>query len=224
MDRQAAGPADAVLQRAAAPRRRVDGGRRPVRAAAADRSFYGREDLPLEDELAAELPGILNWALDGLERLAEQGRFTRPPSVDDTVRTLQDLASPVGAFVRDCCEMGADGRSRSTTSIRRGGRGPMPTATSKSTKQVFGRDLRAPLGGRLKVTQPGSGDNRAARLPRHRRGPRQPGGDGCSRGQTEYAMSCARTRALRARVTGNVTCARDARVFCQLTLNDRGKR
>ncbi len=59
------------------------------------RSFYGKEDLKLESELVAELPGILNWALDGLGRLADQGRFTRPASTDEMLGTLQDLASPV---------------------------------------------------------------------------------------------------------------------------------
>ena len=28
-------------------------------------SFYGKEDLFLEDRLKAELPGILRWAVDG---------------------------------------------------------------------------------------------------------------------------------------------------------------
>jgi putative DNA primase/helicase len=39
------------------------------------RSWLGREDHQLEQALREELTGILNWALDGLERLAEQGWF-----------------------------------------------------------------------------------------------------------------------------------------------------
>jgi putative DNA primase/helicase len=123
-------------------------------------TFYGREDLELETRLGRELTGILAWALDGLTRLNTNGRFTRPPNVEDTLRMLQDLASPTGAFVRDCCEQGAD-KSVLIDDLYRvyrwwadiGGH-------SKSSKTVFGRDLRAALGGRLKVTQPGSGDNR----------------------------------------------------------------
>lgn len=69
-------------------------------------NWLGREDLTLEDRLSAELSGILNWALDGLERLAEQGRFTRPDSTDEALVTLQDLASPVSAFVRQQCVTG----------------------------------------------------------------------------------------------------------------------
>ena len=123
-------------------------------------SFYGKEDLKLEDKIAAELPGILNWALDGLGRLAETGGFTRPPNVDDTLRTLQDLASPVGAFVRDCCEVRADRSVRIDALYDAFRAWAEANGHAKSTKQVFGRDLRAALGGRLKVTQPGLGDNR----------------------------------------------------------------
>ena len=67
------------------------------------RSWLGQEDHALEPALHAELPGILNWALDGLERLAAEGRFTRPPGADEAIVALQDLASPVAAFVRDRC-------------------------------------------------------------------------------------------------------------------------
>jgi putative DNA primase/helicase len=123
-------------------------------------TFYGKEDLELEDRLALELPGILNWALDGLGRLTEQTYFTRPANVDDTIRTLEDLASPVGAFVRDCCETGPD-KSVQIDELYRAYRWwSEANGHPRSPKQVFGRDLRAVLGGRLKVTQPGSGDNR----------------------------------------------------------------
>ena len=41
-------------------------------------SFLGREDRTLDTRLAIELPGILNWALEGLDQLTENGRFTVP--------------------------------------------------------------------------------------------------------------------------------------------------
>src|SRR5690606_40106778 len=43
-------------------------------------SFLGRENIRLTRELLEELPGILNWALDGLARLEQQGGFTEPAS------------------------------------------------------------------------------------------------------------------------------------------------
>lgn len=124
-------------------------------------SFYGREDLTLEDQLAGELPGILNWALDGLARLGDAGKFTRPPNVDDTLRTLQDLASPVGAFVRDSCEVGVDQSVKIDALYDAFRAWSEANGHVKSTKQVFGRDLRAALGGRLKVSQPRDTENRA---------------------------------------------------------------
>jgi putative DNA primase/helicase len=72
-------------------------------------SWLGKEDHTLEDALKGELTGILNWALDGLHRLViENGnRFTRVSSSDDAVTVMRDLASPVGAFVREQCITGA---------------------------------------------------------------------------------------------------------------------
>jgi putative DNA primase/helicase len=70
-------------------------------------SWWGKEDLDLTDTLIAELPGIFNWALDGLERLTTQRHFTRTKASDDAFRRLQDLASPIRAFLRDCCITGS---------------------------------------------------------------------------------------------------------------------
>jgi putative DNA primase/helicase len=67
-------------------------------------SFYGREDLSLKEKLRPELAGILNWALDGLDRLRERGHFEMPPSSLESIRQLEDLGSPVSAFLRDWCE------------------------------------------------------------------------------------------------------------------------
>jgi putative DNA primase/helicase len=44
------------------------------------RSFYGKEDIHLTDKLLAELPGILNWALNGWDRLAKRGYLVQPGS------------------------------------------------------------------------------------------------------------------------------------------------
>lgn len=66
-------------------------------------SFYGRENIGLESELTAELPGILKWAVDGWLALQERGRFCNPSSTALLVEELDDLASPVHAFVKECC-------------------------------------------------------------------------------------------------------------------------
>lgn len=69
-------------------------------------SFYGREDHGLKAALLAELPGILLWALDGLDRLHARGHFIPPASSDQAVRDLEELGSPITAFVRERCEVG----------------------------------------------------------------------------------------------------------------------
>ncbi|NUK18458.1 DNA primase family protein [Streptomyces lunaelactis] len=71
-------------------------------------SWLGKEDPALTDKLAGEMPGILNWALDGLARLQRAGRITEPASSRESVVIMQDTASPTSAFVRERCTIGHD--------------------------------------------------------------------------------------------------------------------
>ena len=74
------------------------------------RSWLGKEDRDLEPALQAELPGILNWALTGLQRLVvtNENRFTHVEAGLEALGVMRDLSSPVAAFVRDQCETGAN--------------------------------------------------------------------------------------------------------------------
>jgi putative DNA primase/helicase len=69
-------------------------------------SFLGREDIGLADRLLGELPGILNWALDGLRFLIENGKFTVDPEADADVALMRALASPMQAYVEENCVVG----------------------------------------------------------------------------------------------------------------------
>ncbi len=69
-------------------------------------SFLGREDTTLTDRLLGELPGILLWATTGRIRIQQQGHFTQPDTSKEMAQELYDLSSPVGAFIRECCETG----------------------------------------------------------------------------------------------------------------------
>jgi len=73
------------------------------------RSFYGQEDIGLFDRLRPELPGILRWAITGWERLNRRGRFVQPRSARELVATMDELASPIAAFLRDRCVVEPDG-------------------------------------------------------------------------------------------------------------------
>ncbi|MCX3285661.1 phage/plasmid primase, P4 family [Streptomyces sp. NEAU-H22] len=69
-------------------------------------SWLGREDPTLTDRLIAEMPGIINWALEGLARLERAGRITEPASSREAITTMRDTASPTSAFIRERCTTG----------------------------------------------------------------------------------------------------------------------
>jgi len=54
-----------------------------------------RQNPRLAEELLAELPGIFNWALLGLARLREQGRFTEPAACSRAVQEYRIDCDPV---------------------------------------------------------------------------------------------------------------------------------
>lgn len=62
-------------------------------------SFESNPDTGLGRKLRGELPGIFTWALDGLARLEQQGRFTRPATMDEMHDLMADLASPMQKFL-----------------------------------------------------------------------------------------------------------------------------
>lgn len=72
-----------------------------------DQTFLGREDLGLKARLLAELPGILNWARDGYLRLRKRRRFLQPRSGAEAIDDLETLGSPITAFLRAKCDVGA---------------------------------------------------------------------------------------------------------------------
>lgn len=67
------------------------------------RSFYDREDTDLEAKLEAEMPGILAWALDGLDRLRANGRFTQSATSIEAREEMEESESPASQFVEAAC-------------------------------------------------------------------------------------------------------------------------
>lgn len=65
------------------------------------------QDRKLGGKLERELPGILNWALDGLQRLVDQGGFTNDRNTGATADTWQKWGSTVDRFASVCVETGA---------------------------------------------------------------------------------------------------------------------
>jgi putative DNA primase/helicase len=122
------------------------------------RSFFGHEDPGLTARLMLELPGVFRWALDGWHRLRARGYFVPPKSSDEAVQELADLGSPISAFMRDCCDDGAEvpvDLLFTTWRVWCSNQG----INHAGTKAQFGRDLGAAFPG-LKRGQPRKGNGR----------------------------------------------------------------
>lgn len=67
------------------------------------RSFIGQEDTTLGERLNAELAGILNWAIEGLERLEARGHFVQPESTKYLVEAQTNRSSSLEDFLEEYC-------------------------------------------------------------------------------------------------------------------------
>lgn len=110
------------------------------------RSFLGCEDHELFDRFVPELPGILNWALEGRDRLYARGRFVQPRSAANVIQQFEDLGSPIGAFLRDRCDVG-EGHEVMHQQLFDAWKSWCQEAgrDRPGTIQTFGRNLRAAL-------------------------------------------------------------------------------
>lgn len=78
-----------------------------------------KTEIQANAELRAELPGILNWMLDGFRDFyarIEQGKGTPPgidppPAMQDLKSRIMESADPVGAFLKDCAVLDEKGRT-----------------------------------------------------------------------------------------------------------------
>jgi putative DNA primase/helicase len=71
-------------------------------------SFADRADPDLSAKLIAELPGILNWALDGLASLRDARRFIEPDASLRAKEEIMNSGDPLRSFVYEECELGFD--------------------------------------------------------------------------------------------------------------------
>jgi putative DNA primase/helicase len=108
-------------------------------------SWLGKEDHRLEQTLQGELSGILNWALAGLQRLTMEDGFTRVSAAEEAINMMRDLASPIGAFVAECCVLGPKNEIIIDALYGAYRTWCDDSGHAKSTKPVFGRDLRAAI-------------------------------------------------------------------------------
>ncbi len=69
-------------------------------------SFLNKEDMQLEEKLLKELPGIFNWALEGLSRLRERGYLIEHKASEQSRDEFEAVSSPMTAFVTEWCDIG----------------------------------------------------------------------------------------------------------------------
>jgi putative DNA primase/helicase len=116
-------------------------------------SFLGQEDHDLYDKLQPERAAILNWALDGLDRLTRNGKFTVPQSSSDAANLMMDLASPMSAFVPERCDLKPDATVHRDDLYHAWKTWCEDNGHQSGAKSTFGRDLRAVVP-QLGSTQP----------------------------------------------------------------------
>jgi P4 family phage/plasmid primase-like protien len=69
-------------------------------------SWYGREDPTLFGRLVQDIEGIAIWALQGLARLNQNGRFTIPAASQAETDYISEAYSPLRMFLDSACIMG----------------------------------------------------------------------------------------------------------------------
>jgi putative DNA primase/helicase len=122
-------------------------------------SFFGREDRKLFDKLRPELPGILLWGVEGWRRLRERGHFIQPESGEGMVRQLEEIASPVGAFLREEYTLAAGCEVEVGDIFRKWCIWCEARNRKPGSSTAFGRDLRAVFPG-LELAKRREGESR----------------------------------------------------------------
>ena len=107
-------------------------------------SFLGREDRKLMAALAKEKDGILHLMIKGLRRLHRQG-FTKTSYQTALTDDLEELGSPIRAFVKEQCDVG-EGKWVPTKELYNAWRSwredDMQQSRKDGDSMRFGRDLK----------------------------------------------------------------------------------
>ncbi|MEQ8226511.1 MAG: phage/plasmid primase, P4 family [Rhodospirillales bacterium] len=125
-------------------------------------SFYGREDRHLTDKLLAELPGILNWALEGLRRVQAGEAITTPATARGLIDDIEKLGSPIKHFVADMCTVreGLHVPKDQLWATYRGWHVANGLPGQPLSKEVFGRNLKTAFAGTVRDFRPRSDGDR----------------------------------------------------------------
>lgn len=73
-----------------------------------------RRDPAVKEAIAREGPGILNWALEGLQQLNARGRFMLPEIIINETEDFKAASDVEQAFVADACRRSTNARVKSS--------------------------------------------------------------------------------------------------------------
>ena len=107
------------------------------------RSFLGEEDRELAGRHRAEGPGILNWALEGYRRLRARGHFVEAASGVEAIQELEELASPIKAFIAEKCNLHGEVKISDLYSVWK--QWCAENGHEHGSKLTLGRNLRAAI-------------------------------------------------------------------------------
>ncbi len=66
------------------------------------KSFTAAPDVTLKERLVNEIPGITNWAIEGLRDLIKTNKFLKPKASEAAKKELQLMTSPIAAMADQC--------------------------------------------------------------------------------------------------------------------------
>ena len=105
------------------------------------RSFLGNEDQDLRERLLAELPGILNWALEGLRRFRKRGHFALPEMSLEVQHAFARAGNDVLDFVEECCVLDPDASVAKEVLFNRWTAWCAPNGLRAGAKNAFAQKL-----------------------------------------------------------------------------------
>lgn len=126
-------------------------------------SFSGREDRGLEGRIATEIRGILNWALDGYDRLHNEGELLLPKSSLALLETMERASSPVSEFVEELCRLGSELEVEKQSLYSAWETWAKERGIPHGSAGSFTSQLRGAFPGRIGESRPRRGDGRRRR-------------------------------------------------------------
>jgi putative DNA primase/helicase len=104
-------------------------------------SFFGKEDTTLDEQLLEEMPGILNWALDGIDMLADERKFKLPEASKQAQRNLEMITAPHAVFAREMCDVRPSAKVKVSDMWDAWNRWAIEKEIDPGNNIAFGRDV-----------------------------------------------------------------------------------